>query len=210
FSIYRLITPYLPKGRDGFFEEILLSSIGILSAGLYILYIPLKHTQYLIPVSIFVAFFTADFLLLVWKNAVRVRFGILTFCFVTLLATVFLTDTFLSVVTPKGSWTNTDAMAELDRLYETIPLDEFVLDLDGRTLFYKDPYYACCIVFGQFEKFLSRPLPSLPEALERTRTNYIYQGGLERITLLEADDYAYVVAHFAPVEGYDRLWIRTQ
>jgi hypothetical protein len=102
---------------------------------------------------------------------------------------------------PKLAWTNADALVTMDKVYRNIPVTEYILDLDGRTMYYPSPYFACCIPFGQFAPFLSRSLPSLSHALERTKTKYIYQGQLERVKTLEQADQAYIREHYAPMDG---------
>ena len=92
-------------------------------------------------------------------------------------------------------------------LYKTIPQTEYILDLDGRTLYYPNPYYVCCLPFGQHEPFLSRPLPSLVDALERTKTGYVYEGELKRIQTLSPVNQAYIYRNYTP-SGIANLWAR--
>jgi hypothetical protein len=124
--------------------------------------------------------------------------GIMVFIVVMGIVYVGGYRTFRLVNDRKFGWTNQETYTELDRIFAVIPRDAYVLDLDGRTMYYRDPYYACCIPFGQSSQFLSRPLPSLIDALERTKTEYVYQGQLERVNTLPEQDRIYIQTHFIP------------
>ncbi|MBI3560069.1 hypothetical protein HY087_03000, partial [Candidatus Gottesmanbacteria bacterium] len=176
---YRLVTP-----RS--WSDFLVAATFFVSVIFYVLIVPLKHAQYLIPIAVFVAFYAADAVDMAW-NAVRERI-------ISLAAAIFLTlyiigliglrQIFVEINTPKLSWTNRETINQLSTLYQTIPTNEYVLDLTGETIYYKHPYAVCCLPFGQFAPYLTRPLPPLARALEETKTRYIFEGGLKRINTL--------------------------
>ncbi len=208
-GIYRLVTPFLARGRDGVWEELLVSGTLFVQVIFYVLIVPLKHAQYLIPIGVLVAWYAADGIYMAWEWVKTRRVGRIAFAGVFVVAALTLLKTFLEISSPKLFWTNQAAMDSLTRIFATIPKDAFVLDLDGRTLYYRDPYYACCLPFGQFTQFLSRPLPPLSQALEQTKTPYIYQGELKRVTTLTPEDQAYINSNYAPWQaGDDQLLVR--
>jgi len=210
YGIYRFFTLYLTRGRQFLWEELLLSGTFVVHVVLYVLFIPLKHTQYLIPIGIFISIFAADALNSVWQKVRKQPVGSVLFAGAWVIGAIFLYRTFLTVVVPKRTWTNDASLAMARTIYAMIPGDAYVLDLDGLMLYTPDPYDACCIPFGQFARFLSRPLPSLSATLEETQVKYIYQGELRRVSTLEPQDQAYIAAHFVPWEGGDQLLIRTK
>ena len=189
-------------------EELLPAGIFILNVALYVLYIPLKHAQYLIPIALFVALYGADGLLLIWKKLSRHPLGAVSGFALFLMGLIGLYQTFLLVNKPKLSWTNVEMLSNLEKVWQTVPKNEYILDLDGSTLYYPDPYYACCLPFGQWQGFLSQPLPSLSKALETTKTKYIFQGSLKRVTTLQPTDQAYITDHYTISSmGGELLWM---
>ena len=77
-------------------------------------------------------------------------------------------------------------------------------------LYNPDPYYACCIPFGQSAEFLSRPLPDLPKALEDTDTKYIAQGGLYRVNTLPYPWQQYIYGKYKPFNGDNTFLVRSE
>lgn len=207
---YRLVTPFLTRGRQYIYEELLVSGIFYVHIIFYVLIVPLKHTQYLIPIAVFVAWYAADLVDSLWQRMRRSKAGLGVFVFLGILGGVTLYRAYFATNSVKLTWTNAKALSFLTELYKTIPTSEYILDLDGRTLYYPYPYYACCIPFGQSSEFLTRALPSLPEALEKTGTKYIYQGELNRVTTLRGEDQAYINAHYKPVNGDTQLLVRNE
>jgi hypothetical protein len=193
--------------------ELLVALQFLVQVVFYVEIVPLKHTQYLIPIAVFVAWYVGD---LVW--VVRQRVGDApsstrqssTLVGVSLRAIggiglivglVFLYQVFIQSNKVKLTWDNTKTLAEIADLYRKIPQNEPVLDLDGRMLYNPDSFYACCVPFGQSEEFFSRSLPSLPDTLVKTNTKFIVQGELERVNTLPWSDQQYIYANYEPWEG---------
>ncbi len=187
------------QGMTTPWAEFLIAATFFTHVFFYIQIVPLKHTQYLIPIAVFIAFYAADAVDMVWQKAKHANL-LSTGIFLTMffLASIWLWRVFVAVNTPKLAWTNTDTIRDLTTLYQTIPAAEYILDLTGQTIYYRHPYVACCIHFGQSAPYLSRPLPSLSQALEKTQTKYIFEGGLTRTNTLLPDDQAYITAHYLP------------
>lgn len=206
---YRLFTPYLThENQHGIWTQLLLSAGFIVQVAVFVLLIPLRHTQYLIPIAVFIAWYCADFLYLLWERAKTAWAGSVLYAAALLLVVGLLYNVFIEVNTPKLSWTNQKTLDEIAHLATIIPKGSNVLDLDGSTLYFSDPYYACCFPFGQMGPFMSRPLPSLSQALEKTKTNYIYQGQLKRVSTLLPQDQVYINTHFEALGGDNSLLIR--
>jgi hypothetical protein len=208
FGVWRLLTPFLTVERKKIKAEVLIAVQCFVQVVFYVLLVPLKHAQYLIPIGVFVGYFAADFVSAVWRKTEGNTISRYVFSGVFLFGLVFLYQMFLSVNSVKLGWTNSQDIKRLKEMYAKIPPNTYVLDLDGQTLYDKDPYYACCIPFGQFAEFLSRPLPSLSDALEKTDTKYINQGGLERINTLPWADQKYIYEKFGPLDGDKTLFVR--
>ncbi len=190
---YRLVTP----GKS--WAELLIASTFFVHVFFYVQVVPLKHTQYLIPIAVFVAFYAADAVDMVWKKVLGSNiFAAASFLTLFIIGLGGLWRVFVAVNTPKLSWTNADTIRDLKILYRTIPKSEYILDLTGQTIYYRQPYIACCIHFGQSAPYLSHPLPNLSEALEKTNTKYIFEGDLKRTNTLLSADQAYIAAHYLP------------
>jgi hypothetical protein len=155
-----------------------------------------------------VGFYVADAALSLWKSMRNHSVGAMIFTGIWLIGAIVLYRAFVSSVTPKRAWTNDTSLATAQKIYDSIPKTAYVLDLDGLMLYTPDPYYACCVPFGQFAQFLSRPLPPLSSVLETTQTRFIYQGELRRVSTLPGQDQLYIATHFVPWEGGDQLLIR--
>jgi len=218
FGIYRLLTPYMQgyssegkknNNKPEVLSEMLVASQFLVQVVFYVQLVPLKHAQYLIPIGIFVAWYGADLVLIVFDKLGQFgKFGSLGFLGIYLIGSLFLYQVFMESNTPKLQWTNIQALNTMSETYKIIPFSEYVLDLDGRMLYNPDPYYTCCIPFGQFTGFLSRSLPNLPEALEKTNTKYINQGELRRVNTLPQRDQEYIYTHFRSNSGNETLLLR--
>lgn len=166
---------------------------------------PLKHPQYLIPAAVFIAWYVADGVFLLWEPLSRFLTGRILFAALYCIGGYLLVQVFYLVHEPKLNWTNEQDITRMQAIFVTIPKGAYVLDLEGRTMYYPYPYYACCVPFGQFDPFLSRPLPSLAQALERTKTRYIYQAGINRVSALLPDDQAFIAKHYKPENNGELL-----
>lgn len=208
FGLYRLLTPTFPKGKEGIWEELLIAGSFMVNVTFYVLIVPLKHTQYLIPIAVFVAWFVGDAIVALWTRLKVNPIGQVVFTGMLIfgLSTLIYSNRLSTI--PKFAWTNAKDLADLEKLYRMIPRNEYVLDLDGRTLYYPSPYPVCCLPFGQFAPFLSRKLPSLSQSLEQTKTKYISEGSLKRTSTLLPEDQAYIRDHYQSSPDIDGLLVR--
>lgn len=175
-------------------QEFLISALCILSVIFY-LNSPLIFPQYLIPIAIFIAFYISDAINFLYKKLNKNLFSL--FFFSTLYLAVLWTFYSAYNVTHqiKFGWSNQEVFGKMDQIFSTIPKNEYVLDMDGRTLYYKYPYYLCCLSF-EIPNFMSYKLPSLKKALYKTKTKYIYQGTIERINFLLPEDREFVLENY--------------
>ncbi len=212
FGLYRLLTPTFPRGKQGIWEEILIAGSFMVNVIFYVLIVPLKHAQYLIPIAVFVAWYVADGAFMMWEKIRNTNIFATAIIFVIVILggglVGVMVGAFVQVNRPKLAWTNAKDLADLEKLYSLIPRNEYVLDLDGRTLYYPSPYPVCCLPFGQFAPFLSRKLPSLSAALEQTKTKYISEGTLKRTSTLLPQDQAYIRDHYQPSPVIEGLLVR--
>jgi len=186
-GVIRFVTPALGASRLEFLTAgILLSYVFAFMYGY-----PLRHAQYLIPIAAFVAFYVADGLRMLER---RGRWG--EVAAVSLIAVMAITS--YQVTKPKLLLTNADDLNTQRIIKQVIPEGAYVFDLVGATIFYKDPYYVSAVPFGQWEQYLTRPLPSVITALEGTHTRYIYQGKLSRVSALSPKDQEYILRTYRP------------
>jgi len=171
----------------------------------YLYISPLKFTQYLLPAAVFVAWFTGEWVELLWRLCKRSHARLATFTIFFVLFTMLMTYTFFRVHSPKFNWTNDSTYQKITRILATIPKNEYVFDLEGRTIYYPYPYYVCCLPIGQFDSLLLKSRPPIREALRTTKTKYIYQAEIPRIRALPPEDVAFIRENYTETEGGDLL-----
>lgn len=204
----RFVSPFVIHGKKGVWQEVLIAGIWLSYVVSFLYGYPLRHAQYLIPIAVFVAFYAADVILAAWNYLNQKREGRFVFVLGFAALCIGIWNVNGQINTPKLMLTNDEDVRILDRVIAMVPEGAYVLDLVGSTIYFADPYYVCCVPFGQWEPYLSRPLPDLPSALERTRTRYIYQGRLGRVSTLSAANQAYIRAHYRSVSADNSLLIR--
>jgi len=207
-GVYRFFTPYVTAdgNKRRVLAELLIAGAFLASVYGYVQFFPLKHSQYLIPIALFIAYYAADWLGMFFDRvATRTMWGSLC---ALLVVSFILAQATINVNRIKLTASNAPQVAQLSRLITTVPKDAKVLDLEGKMLFWKDAYYICCVSFGSFAHFMTRQPPPLAEALTQ-QTQYIFQGESNRLGALPDADRAYIAAHYQPVAGWgDMLLIR--
>lgn len=197
----RLVTPYIPGGKKEAYRELLIAGSFFAYAVMFIYGYPMRHSQYLIPIAVFVAFYTADFLGIVMSRLNTSRLG-------RIIGTVFLIGMLVGAVHltrqttgVKMGYTNAEDYAVLSYALRTIPKNAYVFDLVGSTIYFRDPFYVSAVPFGQWLPYVTRPFGSVVTALETTNTRYIYEGRLSRVESLPAATTAHIRRLYAPVPG---------
>ena len=205
-GVIRFFTPFVTGGGDRkkVLVELLIGGTFLLSVFGYVQFFPLKHSQYLIPIAIFIAYYCADAFVLALERIHRPLKWTFLVIFVYLVATATI-----QVNSVKLTWSNATQLRDGARLISTVPAGAQVVDLEGRMLFWPDGYHICCVPFGQFEGFLSRRPEPLRRTLEVEKIPYLWQGDTGRLAALSVEDLGYVRAHYASVEGWgEKLWKR--
>jgi hypothetical protein len=201
FGVGRLVAPYLPQGREGYKRELLVAGSCFLYVASYVLWYPLRHTQYLIPVAVFVAFYAADVIDSIWLWSSRRRSSSVLFALLLVVLMGLLMGIDRSVTAPKLAWTNTGDYAVLESAIRSIPEGSYVFDMVGSTVYFRDPYYVSALPFGDYERYISRPFPALSQALARTDTRIIYEGLFHRTTSLPPSDQRYIQMNYSAAQG---------
>jgi hypothetical protein len=202
---YRLVTPARGK-KNELFVELLVSGVFLLSVAGYVKFFPWKHTQYLIPIAVFVAYYAADGLsgLFDWLERAG---GFASLMIVLLGFSYLLIVVTIQVNESKLLNTNRTQIAELMTLLKIIPLRARVVDLDGRMVFWPDGYPISSMTIDWLVSKMSRPPLPLAQYLDKYPAEYIYDGDSNRFITFTAENLAYIHAHFSPVSGFgERLW----
>lgn len=186
FAIFRMVG-FLAE--DGFKKQaavLLLASSFFFNLYGFMYVFPLKHSQYLVPLVPFVSLFFADFINSAGEFLQR-RAKFLGIAFnLVILAIIFYSAQRTNL--PKAVWTNINELEQIVRIEAEIPAGSFVFDLSGYALKFRDPYYYCCVPFGQYWRILPYK-PSLAEGLKKTNTNYVVN---KRIDTLPDGERQYV------------------
>lgn len=209
-GIVRLLSPFVTAdgNRRHVVAEMIMAGSFILLATLYVTFYPLKHSQYLIPIAVFVAFYAADGLegVLKWVHRTMGRWAEIALLAVVCALCIRITPQVNAV---KLSWSNTDQLRQLGLLTQLVPKDAVVFDLEGRMVFWRDAYHICCVPFGSFIDHMSRQPPPVSQRLEAQQVPYIYQSDSRRMYSLPYTDRIYIQNNYAPVEGWgDTFWKR--
>lgn len=207
-GIVRLVTPVVPNGKKGVWQELMISGVFISSIILYKSFFSMKHTQYLMPSAIFVAWYAADGFFIMWDRLKHAHIGRIFYISMWCLVLGMLVKGYWVVNAPKFFWRNDAEIQTVATILRTIPQSEAILDLEGLTMYYPASYYLSALPIGQITPLISLRLSSLSGQLEKTDTKFIYQGTSRRITTLSLEDQAYIAAHFVPV-GDGTLLVRT-
>ena len=204
-AIFVSFIKYRKKAR--FYTDLLLNGFLIFTLFIYWRFPSMKHPQYLIPASVFVVLVWTDTISSIWNSIKKNLFGVVGFSCVYAIVLLYLFRGYQDVNTVKFYWHNGFDKKMLIFLTEHIPKSDYVLDLVGLAYLYPQPYFFCCIPFGQFQPYLSRLFPSLLDALVRTDTKYIYQGTSWRMMALSEKDQQYIKSRFTQV-GCGALLVR--
>jgi len=208
-GVYRFFTPYIAANgnRKKVLAEVLVSLIFVLSVVGYVNFFPLKHSQYLIPIAIFIAFYAGDIFVELLKRMEK-SWGIIPVIFLLCFCMYGLWQQTIQVNQSKLTMSNTIQLQQLKALKLMIPASDEVFDLEGRMIYWKDPYYICCLPIGSFVSLLSRQPPPISQVLEARKVPYIFQGDTGRLWEFN-NDLPYITAHYTRVPGWgDALWKR--
>jgi len=203
---YRLVTPVRDGKKDHTIIELLIAGVFFVSVVTYVKFFPLKHSQYLIPIAVFVAYYAADGLanFFDWLTTIGgfASFGIIFLGFASVLTAATIHINTLKLKVPMSG-----QKQEISELLRVVPLTARVVDLEGRMVFWPDGYPVCCLPIDGALAFVSRRPAPLAQYLTQQPAEYIYDGDSNRMATLTPENLSYIRAHFAPVPGFgERLW----
>ena len=144
-GMYRLLTPFLVGGKRGFSSELLVAGTFLILVAGYVSFFPLKHTQYLIPIALFIAFYAADGVSIL-IDTMLARFPKAAVFAVGVCGIVLISAT-AQVSAIKLSYSSRGQVESLAKLQSTIPQDVNILDLEGLAFFWPQSYYPSCVSF---------------------------------------------------------------
>jgi len=200
---YRLVTP-----RKNIAVDLLLSLTFFTLVFGYVKFFPAKHSQYLIPIAVFVAYYAADGLSLFFDWIGQAGGNETLAIFLVGFAYVLITVT-RQVNAPKLFLTNTRQLSDFAALIRTIAPQARVVDLEGRMVFWPEGYPVSSLSVDSTLSFVARRPAPLAAYLEKHPAEYIWDGDSGRLAMLNAENIAYIRTNFAPVQGWgERLWKR--
>jgi hypothetical protein len=211
FGVYRLVTPFLTGDGDRrrVYTELLIALIFVFEVVSYVKLSPARHSQYLIPIAVFVAYYGAD-LLSQCFNWISNTGGYESLSIVLVGFGYLLTAVTQEVNGPKLAYTSAVQVAELNQLIQTVPRTSRVVDLEGRMVFWPEGYPVSSLPIDSTLSFVSpRPVVGLSVYLSDHPAQYIWDGDSGRLSKLNADSIAYIKSAYEPVSGWgEKLWIR--
>lgn len=167
----------------------------ITNVGAYIWIFPMKHAQYLIAIAPLVAYYFAE--LLEDSRGIYRKLKV-EFLYPLSLAVFLLVlgFNFVKMNEAKANWTSWRTTMNFEKIAALIPKGDFVFDTLGETMNFKDPYYICCIPYGQYSEAFKFNLPSLENSLKLTQTKYIYLSDEGRLGVLPSKDAEFIRSHY--------------
>jgi len=183
-AIVRLISFLSREKKESILFGFFLPLLFLTNLAAYIHFFPLKHTQYLLGASVWVAYFFADFVfgaaeLLKKKKTGQIASGLLLPVLVLLLG---LYGHRMNQI--KASRTYTEGVRFYNEAKKYFSDEEYVFDLTGGSLFYKDPYYICCLPYGEYLEVLKFKTPDLESALRAKEVKHIFIQFPDRVKIL--------------------------
>lgn len=196
-GVYRLFT----ADRKHLLSEILIALAFFVQIYGYVKFFPAKHSQYLVPIALFVAYYAADGLALFFEWLRRaggnLSLGILLFGFVYLLVV-----TTIGVNGSKLTNTNVGQLGVVTELLKIIPPGARVVDLEGRMLFWPEGYPVCCMTVDRALQYATRRPEPFARYLDTYPAQYIWDGSQDRTAVFDPVNQKYIFAHYEPVEGW--------
>lgn len=179
----------------------LIGLVFMIKAVLYLYVLPYQFTQYLIPLSAFLVIFLVKIL----QETGKWITPALSLIFYLGIGALLLLA-FIDIYKPMLSWTNqAGQIQQMEYIFNTVPKKSSVLDLQGNTIYYSNPFYVCCEPYAEFKNFLSLKLPSLSQVLQTTKTRYINQSGVS-LEAIPSEDKEFIEKHYQPT-GQGHLYV---
>jgi hypothetical protein len=195
----RLMTSASHERNEKAVAEFFVAMTFVLNFIAYVKIFPLKHTQYFISLAPFIAFYFADFIFsIVTVFEKQKRFAYIAPLIILFVAITAGYEGYL-MHRIKAQWKDWKTASNFDQITKHVPAGSPMLDLTGESVIYKDPYYICCLPYGQYIEAFSFNLPSMAEALKQTQTAYVYLSVQNRLGILPPQDQVFISNHYVPL-----------
>jgi len=200
WAVLKFISSLAHADKNKRVREFLTGGTFFFSFFAYVYLIPLRHAQYLIPLSVFVSYYFADFVFKVLAKWSSLGFRTKIFGIVLYLSLmIYIFSIHKWMMEKKINWTNNPSLEKIASILAVVPENEPIFDLTGETVFFKSGHYFCCLPYGQYAEVLYFDAPSLQKEARKRKTNYVYVGENNRITEIPAMEAKYIKDHYESI-----------
>lgn len=182
YAIFFILSVFSHKDHEKCVREFIIGASFFLNLYAFVSIFPLKHAQYLIPISPFISIFFAILLEKISRHRFMHQYQ--TAMIITVM--VFFSFIAKDMYKAKARWTNQATLADINYIVSAIPKEEKIFDLTGETIFFRDGYYFCCLPYGQYDEGIPFQLPSLEKSLRDNNVHFIHIGEENRLGVLPA------------------------
>lgn len=208
FAIFRFVSSLSYEDNKKCQKEFLLATSFWANLYAFVYFYPMKHAQHLIFIAPFIVFYFADLLKAIKEIKLFKTFSLSIFIIFIPLVLIFFVGKEMNE--KKLQWRNLSTLDNVKTLLSVIPKDEAVFDLTGKTIFFRNGYFFCCLPYGQFIDVVLMKIPGLENDLKRRDTKYVHTDWYDRIYGLPPLDAKYIEDHFKPYFPDGSLLIRKE
>ncbi|OGG21946.1 hypothetical protein A3D03_03030 [Candidatus Gottesmanbacteria bacterium RIFCSPHIGHO2_02_FULL_40_13] len=182
FAIFFMLSSLSHKDNGKCLREFMVGTSFFLNLYAFVYIFPLKHAQYLIPLTPFISIFFAILLEKITRHRLIHKYQM------TLIVAVLVYFSFIArdMYKAKSRWTNQATISNINNILTAIPKEEKMFDLTGETVFFRDGYYFCCLPYGQYDEGIPFQLPNLEKSLRDNNVHLIHIGEESRLGILPA------------------------
>ena len=182
YAIFFILSTLSHKDHEKCVREFIVGVSFFLNLYAFVYIFPLKHAQYLIPISPFISIFFAILL----EKIMRHRLINQHQTAIIIVVMAFFSFIAKDMYKAKARWTNQATLGNISNILTAIPKEEKVFDLTGETIFFRDGYYFCCLPYGQYDEGIPFQLPSLEKSLRDNNVHFTHVGEENRLGILPA------------------------
>lgn len=199
FAIFRFVSFLSYEDNKKCQKEFLLATSFWANLYAFVYFYPMKHSQHLIFIAPFIVFYFTDLVVTIKSLKLLKSLRVLKLETLVILLVLFLIGwTGKMMYEKKLQWRNLSTLDNVKTLLSVIPKDEAVFDLTGKTIFFRNGYYFCCLPYGQFSDVLWIKIPSLENDIKKRNTRYVYTDQLDKLGGLPPLDSEYIKDNFVP------------
>ncbi len=180
FAVFFTLSSLSHKTHEKCVREFMTGATFFLSLYAFVYIFPLKHAQYLIPLTPFISIFFAMFFTKLIQHRYLIRYKSWIIMAVLIYFCLIAKDMFI----PKSRWTNQATLDEVENVLTAIPKNEKIFDLTGESVFFPDGYYFCCLPYGQYDEGIPFQLPSLEKSLRDNQVHFVHVGEENRLGVI--------------------------